>query len=114
MLFNSYVFLFGFLPPVLVGCWALRAKNLRLLFLTLASWAFYAWWDWRFLPLMLSTTTVDYVAALMIHRCDVPRDGRAPRRDPLRYLRFAGVLLRPLRYLRLGRVLLRPLRYFGF
>ncbi|HUZ16661.1 MAG TPA: MBOAT family O-acyltransferase [Gaiellaceae bacterium] len=73
MLFNSYVFLFGFLPPVLVGCWALRVKNLRLLFLTLASWAFYAWWDWRFLPLMLSTTTVDYVAALMIHRTDVAR-----------------------------------------
>lgn len=68
MLFNSYVFLFGFLPPVLVGCWALRIKNLRLLFLTLSSWAFYAWWDWRFLPLMLSTTMVDYVAALAIHR----------------------------------------------
>jgi alginate O-acetyltransferase complex protein AlgI len=73
MLFNSYVFLFGFLPPVLVGVWALRQKNLRLLFLTLASWAFYAWWDWRFLPLMLSTTTVDYVAALAIHRTEVVR-----------------------------------------
>ena len=73
MLFNSYVFLFGFLPPVLVGTWALRYKNLRLLFLTLASWAFYAWWDWRFLPLMLSTTMVDYVAALAIHRTEVAR-----------------------------------------
>jgi alginate O-acetyltransferase complex protein AlgI len=68
MLFNSYVFLFAFLPPVLVGAWAMRTKNLRLIFLTLASWTFYAWWDWRFLPLMLSTTTVDYVAALAIHR----------------------------------------------
>ncbi len=73
MLFNSYVFLFGFLPPVLVGTWALRIKSLRLLFLTLASWAFYAWWDWRFLPLMLSTTTVDYVAALAIHRTEEQR-----------------------------------------
>src|SRR6266516_4497946 len=73
MLFNSYVFLFGFLPCVLVGRWALRTKNLRLLFLTLASWFFYAWWDWRFLPLMLSTTTVDYIAALAIHRTDVAR-----------------------------------------
>jgi alginate O-acetyltransferase complex protein AlgI len=72
VLFNSYVFLFGFLPPVLVGRWALRSKNFRLLFLTIASWFFYAWWDWRFLPLMLSTTTVDYVAALAIHRTDVP------------------------------------------
>ena len=73
MLFNSYVFLFGFLPCVLIGRWALRTKNLRLLFLTLASWFFYAWWDWRFLPLMLSTTTVDYIAALAIHRTDVAR-----------------------------------------
>src|SRR5437763_13955183 len=73
MLFNSYLFLFGFLPPVLVGCWALRRKNPRLAFLTLASWFFYAWWDWRFLPLMLSTTTVDYVAALAIHRLEDQR-----------------------------------------
>ncbi|HZS30368.1 MAG TPA: MBOAT family protein [Gaiellaceae bacterium] len=73
MLFNSYVFLFAFLPPVLVGTWAIRVKNVRLLFLTLASWVFYAWWNWKFLPLMLSTTTVDYVAALMIHRTEVAR-----------------------------------------
>src|SRR5205085_5149280 len=73
MLFNSYVFIFAFLPSVLVGVWALRNKHLRLAFITLASWVFYAWWDWRFLPLMLSTTTVDYVAALMIHRTNVAR-----------------------------------------
>lgn len=73
MLFTSYVFLFAFLPLVLLGTWALRSKNPRLLFLTLASWVFYAWWDWRFLPLMISTTMVDYVAALMIHRTDVAR-----------------------------------------
>jgi len=70
MLFNSYVFLFAFLPAVLVGTWSLRRKNPRLLFLTLASWVFYAWWNWKFLPLMLSTTMVDYVAALAIHRLD--------------------------------------------
>ena len=76
MLFNSYLFLFGFLPPVLVGCWALRQKNLRLAFLTLSSWFFYAWWDWRFLPLMLSTTMVDYVAALALQRTDDERRRR--------------------------------------
>jgi alginate O-acetyltransferase complex protein AlgI len=68
VLFNSYAFLFGFLPLVLLGWWALRARNARLAFLTLASWFFYAWWDWRFLPLMLVSTTVDYVAALAIAR----------------------------------------------
>src|SRR5213080_3205211 len=76
MLFNSYLFLFGFLPPVFVGCWALRRKNLRLAFLTLSSWFFYAWWDWRFLPLMLSTTMVDYVAALALQRTDDERRRR--------------------------------------
>jgi alginate O-acetyltransferase complex protein AlgI len=73
VLFNSYVFLFAFLPAVLVGTWALRSKNPRLLFLTLASWVFYGWWNWKFLPLMLSTTMVDYVAALAIHRTEVAR-----------------------------------------
>src|SRR5262245_45085466 len=73
MLFTSYVFLFAFLPLALVGTWSLRRKNPRLLFLTLASWVFYAWWDWRFLPLMIGTTMVDYVAALAIHRTEVAR-----------------------------------------
>jgi alginate O-acetyltransferase complex protein AlgI len=103
MLFNSYVFLFGFLPPVLVGTWALRPKNLRLLFLTLASWAFYAWWDWRFLPLMLSTTTVDYIAALMIHRTDAARRRNAwlvgslvVNLGLLGYFKYAGFFLNSL------------------
>ena len=68
MLFNSYIFLFGFLPVVLAVWWALRRKNPRLAFLTGASWFFYAWWDWRFLPLMLLTTMIDYVAARLIER----------------------------------------------
>ncbi len=66
MLFNSYLFLIGFLPPVLLGWWFLPGKTVRLIFLTLASWAFYAWWDWRFLPLMLASTTVDYIAGNLI------------------------------------------------
>jgi hypothetical protein len=54
VLFNSYIFLFGFLPCVLVGWWTLRAKPLRLAFLTGSSWFFYAWWDWRYLPILLA------------------------------------------------------------
>src|SRR5262249_32921209 len=68
MLFNSYVFLFGFLPLVLAGWWGLsRWKPLRLAFLTGASWFFYAWWDWRYLPVLIGATTVDYVAGQWIH-----------------------------------------------
>jgi alginate O-acetyltransferase complex protein AlgI len=83
VLFNSYVFLFAFLPAVLLGWWLLGPKPLRLAFLTAASWTFYAWWDWRFLPLMLASTTVDYVAALALARTD---------HEPRRRLLLAGSL----------------------
>ena len=71
MLFNSYVFLFAFLPAVLVGWWGLtRWRRLRLAFLTSASWFFYAWWDWRYLPVLIGATSVDYVAGLWISRTE--------------------------------------------
>jgi alginate O-acetyltransferase complex protein AlgI len=76
MLFNSYVFLFAFLPAVLVGWWGLRSKNLRLAFLTVASWVFYAWWDWRFLSILLASTSVDYVAGRLISNTDDERRRR--------------------------------------
>ena len=67
MLFNSYVFLFAFLPAVLVGWWGLtRWRRLRLAFLTSASWFFYAWWDWRYLPVLIGATSVDFVAGRWI------------------------------------------------
>jgi alginate O-acetyltransferase complex protein AlgI len=70
MLFNSYAFLFGFLPAVLIGWWTLRWKPLRLAFLTAASWLFYAWWDWRYLPVLIGATSVDYVAGLWLARTE--------------------------------------------
>src|SRR5919197_3004595 len=69
MLFNSYSFLFGFLPCVLIGWWGLaRWRRPRLAFLTVASWFFYAWWDWRYLPVLIGATSVDYVAGLLLSR----------------------------------------------
>src|SRR5277367_3246932 len=46
MLFNSYEFIFGFLPVVLIGFYGLGAhrREWALLWLTLASLFFYAWW----------------------------------------------------------------------
>jgi alginate O-acetyltransferase complex protein AlgI len=71
MLFNSYAFLFGFLPPVLLGWWGLsRWKQVRLAFLTGASWFFYAWWDWRYLPVLIGATSVDYVAGHWLARTE--------------------------------------------
>jgi alginate O-acetyltransferase complex protein AlgI len=77
MLFTTHIFLFGFLPIVLAGFWALRSMQLRLSFLALASYVFYAWWDWRFLPLLLASTTTDYIAGLLLSRSNDPRVRRA-------------------------------------
>lgn len=45
----------------------LRRQNLLLL---LASYAFYAAWDWRFLSLIMLTTGIDYLIALQISRSE--------------------------------------------
>ena len=69
MLFNSLVFPI-FLALVLVlyklmdRSW--KAQNVLLL---VASYFFYAWWDWRFLGLILLSTAVDYLCGLgLSHR----------------------------------------------
>jgi alginate O-acetyltransferase complex protein AlgI len=68
VLFNSHIFIFCFLPLVLLGWWSLRPPTARLAFLAVASYVFYAWWSWHFLPLLLATTGVDYVAGHAIAR----------------------------------------------
>ncbi len=77
MLFNSYVFCLLFLPAALAGWWLLPTARARLGFLTLASYLFYGWWDWRFVPLMLASTTADYLAGGYIARTSDPPRRRA-------------------------------------
>ena len=66
MTFNSWPFLF-FLPLVFLIYWGL-ANRLRWqnLFLVLASYVFYGWWDYRFLILILVTTLSSYVSGLLL------------------------------------------------
>jgi alginate O-acetyltransferase complex protein AlgI len=66
MVFTSHIFLFGFLPITLLGYWGLRSARLRLGWLTLASYIFYAAWSWKFLPLMLASTCTDFIAGRVI------------------------------------------------
>ena len=68
MLFNSYVFLLVFLPLTLAGWWLLPGRQARLLFLTVASYVFYGWWDYRFVPLMILSTSADFMAGAAIAR----------------------------------------------
>jgi alginate O-acetyltransferase complex protein AlgI len=65
---TSYTFLFAFLPVTLLVYWLLPRTVWRLAFLVLASWAFVGWFDWRFVPIMVGATTVDWVAGLLIAR----------------------------------------------
>ena len=61
MLFNSYIFVFVFLPLILFAWWS-RALTvrMRLGMLTAASYVFYGWWDYRFVGLLLISTVIDY------------------------------------------------------
>ena len=61
MLFNSIDFAL-FLSVVFIVYWFLLSKSLKLqnLFLLFASYVFYAWWDWRFLSLIVFSTLIDY------------------------------------------------------
>ncbi len=61
MVFNSIPYLI-FLPTVFIIYWVVLGKSLRLqnLFLLLASYVFYAWWDYRFLLLIILSSLIDY------------------------------------------------------
>lgn len=65
MLFNSFAF-FGFFAIVLIVYprLPLRGQNI---FLLIASYFFYCWWDWRFSGLLLLSTILDYLFALSIY-----------------------------------------------
>jgi D-alanyl-lipoteichoic acid acyltransferase DltB (MBOAT superfamily) len=69
MLFGSFQFLFGFLPVTLIlyhFCrhyeWQLTAKVV----LVLASLFFYGWWDYRYIPLVLGSIAVNYLAGALL------------------------------------------------
>jgi D-alanyl-lipoteichoic acid acyltransferase DltB (MBOAT superfamily) len=65
MLFNSINFAI-FLPVVFVLYWFIVNKNLKTqnLLLLVSSYFFYAFWDWRFLFLLIFSTLLDYFTGL--------------------------------------------------
>lgn len=68
MYFNSFAFAV-FLPVVWVLYWYAggRSTTVRNSILLGASYVFYAWWDWRFLALIILSTTVDlFVGAALV------------------------------------------------
>ena len=68
MLFNSYSFIFLFLPVVFIGMFWLGRHSHRLaaLWVGLASLVFYAVWDARFVLLLLGSIVINYGAGYWI------------------------------------------------
>ena len=66
MVFNSLTFLV-FLGLTLLVYYKLRFRTQNV-FLLLASYVFYGWWDWRFLSLLIFTSLFDYFCGLRIEQ----------------------------------------------
>lgn len=77
MVFSSYLFLFVFLPIVVLLYWLIPQGFARLSFLIVASCVFYAFWDWRYVPLLLAATFVGWFAAHHIALAESPRRRKA-------------------------------------
>jgi alginate O-acetyltransferase complex protein AlgI len=86
MLFNSYQFILLFLPIALLGYFLLgRLGNLAsVVWLALASLAFYAAGNWQFVPLLLGSVAFNYVIGLLLI-------SQRPRAVPRPVILVAGV-----------------------
>jgi alginate O-acetyltransferase complex protein AlgI len=74
MLFNSFIFLFAYLPITLVGYLILNAKNLEIsskIWLTVASLFFYAYWKLAFLPIIVVSILVNYLVGGHLGRISI-------------------------------------------
>ncbi|MCC6795011.1 MAG: MBOAT family protein [Candidatus Hydrogenedentes bacterium] len=97
MVFSSHIFIFYFLPLVLLIYYVLPAR--RNLFLLIVSYIFYGWTDPRLVLLMFATTYINYVCGNIIYRAEG---------DPIRRKRALVVSVAA------SLALLGFFKYFGF
>jgi len=92
MLFNSYEFIFVFLPITLIGFFLLNrirltiAANAWLLF---ASLFFYSWWNVRYLPLILGSILFNYTIGSLLIEIDAMKRQLVSKRGIL----FFGIAM---------------------
>ncbi|WP_158927992.1 MBOAT family protein [Acidisphaera sp. S103] len=69
MLFNSYIFVFAFLPIALCGfhILGLFGRRLPAIWLVLTSVLFYGWWNPQFVVLLLASVGLNYLASVVIN-----------------------------------------------
>jgi D-alanyl-lipoteichoic acid acyltransferase DltB (MBOAT superfamily) len=68
MLLNSLIFL-GFISVVLIIYPRLRLQGQNI-FLLIASYVFYGYWDWRFIFLLFTLTVLNFFVAQRLHMSD--------------------------------------------
>jgi alginate O-acetyltransferase complex protein AlgI len=75
MIFNSFQFLFAFLPVVLTGTFLLArfSANAAQCWLIAASLFFYGMWNVNYLPLLLGSVGFNYLIAVRMTRVNNPR-----------------------------------------
>ena len=91
MLFNSYIFLFAFLPVTLTGYFLLgstRRSGLANVWLALASLFFYGWWNIHYLPLLIGSIVCNYILTGLVLRFRGQE-----RRTPQRIAFWLGIAL---------------------
>jgi len=67
MVFSNLVFLFVFLPAVLITIYLIR-PGLRNIVLLVFSLFFYAWGEPKYIVLMLFSIAINYIFGLLIHQ----------------------------------------------
>jgi D-alanyl-lipoteichoic acid acyltransferase DltB (MBOAT superfamily) len=72
LLFNTLAYARFFAVVFTVSWLLVRARKLRVLFLLGASYVFYAHWNWRFLPLIFASSSIDWWLGNAIGRCTDP------------------------------------------
>lgn len=74
MLFNSIDFAI-FLPIFFFIYWFIGKENTKLqnVFILLGSYLFYAWWDWKFLFLIILSTLIDYFIGVSLSKEKKPK-----------------------------------------
>lgn len=71
MLFYSFEFLYLFLPATLFGYYAIGKSSrphLALLYLVLCSLFFYGWWDYKYVALICTSITFNYLCGRLLQR----------------------------------------------
>jgi D-alanyl-lipoteichoic acid acyltransferase DltB (MBOAT superfamily) len=86
MIFNSFDFLF-FFAAFFILYWFVFIKNLKFqnLLLLAGSYFFYAWWDWRFLSLLITSSALSFILGIQIEKTQNEKHQR--------YLVFTGIFV---------------------